>query len=131
MPRRSERALTGDYWAAIDRRQLVRPVCGACERSFFSPQVVCPGCQSADWSYEPSAGRGRVYSHTTIHRPPTPDLTAPYVVADVELSEGWRMFAWVVNCAPADVHIDQAVHVCFVEGPDGELLPAFEPVATS
>lgn len=131
MVRRVDRTLTGDFWAAIDQRQLVRPVCASCQRNFFSPQVVCPSCQSADWSYESSGGEGRIYSHTTIHRPPTPDLAAPYVVADVELVEGWRMFAWIVNCPPTDVHIDQQVQVCFVDGPDGELLPAFEPVASS
>jgi uncharacterized OB-fold protein len=50
------------------------------------------------------------------------------VVADVEVDEGWRLFTWIVNCAPDRVHIDQRVRVAFIDGPDGRRLPAFEPV---
>jgi uncharacterized OB-fold protein len=128
---RTDRELTGPFWAAIDRRVLVRPVCDRCGHSFFTPQVACPRCQSTAWTYLESSGHGRVYSHTTIHRPPDPSFEPPYVIADVELEEGWRMLSWVVNCEPASVEIDMAVRVCFVEGPDGELLPAFEPEAAS
>ncbi len=126
---RSDRELTGPFWAAVDRGELVRPVCDQCGHNFFSPHVVCPACQSVDWSYQPSSGRGRVYSHTTIHRPPDPSFEAPYVVADIELDEGWRMFAWVVGCDPADVHIDMPVTVAFVASPGGERLPAFRPAS--
>lgn len=127
--RRAERPLTGPYWAAVDRGELVRPVCASCARSHFSPQVVCPWCQSSEWSYRPSTGRGVVYSHTTIHRPPDPTFSAPYLVADVEMDEGWRLFTWIVNCAPATVRIGLPVQVVFVDGVDGERLPAFEPVS--
>lgn len=125
--KRTERELTGPFWAAVEQRRLVRPVCGGCEASFFSPQVLCPHCQSVDWTYRPSRGTATVYSHTTVYRPPDPSFEVPYVIADVELDEGWRMFTWIVNCEPEDVHIGLAVEVCFVAGPDGELLPMFEP----
>lgn len=128
---RALRPLTGDFWAAVDRGQLVRPVCGDCGRSFFVPQFACPQCQSTNWAYEPSSGRGRVYSHTTIHRPPTPAFTAPYVLADVDLEEGWHLLSWIVDCEPDEVSIDMAVSVRFTEGPDGLRLPAFAPEETA
>lgn len=124
---RSQRELTGPFWAAVDQHTLVRPVCSHCGNNFFSPQVVCPSCQSAEWAYQTSSGLGRVYSHTTIHRAPDPSFETPYVVADVELDEGWRMFSWIVGCAPSDVEIDMEVQVRFVAAAAGELLPAFEP----
>jgi uncharacterized OB-fold protein len=124
---RRDRELTGPYWAAVDQLELVRPVCRSCARSHFSPQVLCPWCQSSDWSYQPSSGRGSVYSHTTIHRPPDLTFAVPYVVADVEMDEGWRLFSWIVNCDAADVSIGMDVTVVFAAGPDGELLPFFEP----
>ncbi len=126
-PTRSRRPLTGPFWAAVDRHELVRPVCERCGKSFFTPQVLCPVCQSSSWSYRPSTGRGRVHSHTTIHRPPDPTFTAPYIVADVELDEGWRMLTWIVDCEPEEVRIDLPVRVRFVEGPGGDVLPAFAP----
>ena len=124
---RTEAPLTGPYWAAVDHSELVRPVCERCGRSHFSPQVMCPWCQSASWSYQPSSGRGVVVSHTTIHRPPDPAFEPPYAVADVEVDEGWRLLAWIVECDPADVSIGMDVEVRFVPGVDGNLLPAFAP----
>lgn len=124
---RSLRPLTGEFWAAVNRGELVRPVCNDCGQSFFVPQFACPRCQSTDWDYQPSTGRGRVYSHTTIHRPPTPAFTAPYVMADVDVEEGWHLLTWIVDCEPEQVAIDMPVSVKFVTGPDGHRLPAFAP----
>ena len=124
---RTQRPLTGEFWAAVDRDELVRPVCGACGHSFFVPQFACPRCQGTNWDYQPSSGRGRVYSHTTVHRPPTPAFAAPYVLADVDVEEGWHLLTWIVDCEPDEVSIDMAVKVRFVTGPDGHRLPAFAP----
>lgn len=124
---RSLRPLTGEFWAAVNRGELVRPVCNDCGQSFFVPQFACPYCQSTNWDYQPSSGRGRVYSHTTVHRPPTPAFTAPYVMADVDVEEGWHLLTWIVDCEPDHVEIGMPVRVRFVNGPDGHLLPAFAP----
>ncbi len=124
---RARRPLTGEFWAAVDRHELVRPVCEACSLSFFTPQFACPRCQSTEWAYVPSSGRGQVYSHTTVHRPPTPAFTAPYVLADVDVEEGWHLLTWIVGCEPDEVHIGMQVQVDFTPGPDGNLLPAFTP----
>jgi len=131
MTARVDRELTGPFWAAVERGELVRPVCAHCQNSFFSPQVVCPSCQSPEWSYQRSSGRGAVVSHTTIHRPPDPRFEAPYVVADVEVDEGWRMFTWIVGCDPSEVSIGQRVEVCFMPGIDGDPVPAFAPEGSS
>jgi uncharacterized OB-fold protein len=124
---RSGRDLTGPFWTAVERNELVRPVCGRCGHNFFSPQVVCPSCQSGEWTYEKSSGLGQVVSHTTIHRAPDPRFDPPYVVADVEVDEGWRLFTWIIGCPPDQVHIGQQVRVQFVAGVDGALVPAFAP----
>lgn len=125
---RAARPLTGAFWDAVDDGVLTRPVCHRCRHSFFTPRIACPRCQSAEWAYEPSSGRGRVYSHTTIHRPPDDRFAAPYVLAIVDLEEGWSMLSWIVDCAPEAVEIGMEVAVRFVPGPDGERLPAFAPV---
>ena len=126
-PDRADRALTGEFWAGVDRGELLRPVCGHCGRSFFTPQVVCPFCGSEQWAYERSGGRGTVYSFTVVHRPPEPAFEAPYTLAIVDVAEGWSLLTWIVDCAPGDVHIGMDVEVRFVAGPDGALLPAFGP----
>ena len=126
-PDRADRALTGEFWAGVDRGELLRPVCSRCGRSFFTPQVVCPFCGSGQWNYEPSAGLGVVYSFSVVHRPPEPAFEAPYTLAIVDVAEGWHLLTWIVGCPPDAMHIGMEVQVRFVAGPDGALLPAFAP----
>lgn len=121
-------ALAVPFWDAARERRLVRPVCAGCRRSFFSPQELCPWCQSSDWTYETSSGLGTVYSFTVVHRPPSPEFTAPYVVADVEMDEGWRLFSWITGCASVDVTIGLRVSVTFAEHPTTGMAPVFTPL---
>ncbi len=129
-PDRADRALTGEFWAALDRGELLRPVCARCARSFFTPQVVCAHCGWGQWSYEPSEGRGTIYSFTVVHRPPEPSFEVPYVLAIVDVTEGWSLLTWIVDCPAEEVRIGMEVQVRFVPGPDGVLLPAFAPCTT-
>ena len=127
--------LTRPYWEASARGELVRPVCNACAQNFFTPSLVCPKCLSADWTYQPSEGIGRVYSHTTVHRGPDPSWTVPYVLVVVDLDEGWTMLSRLL-VAPPDESIPGsliglAVKVSFVleDRPPFRTLPMFEPMA--
>lgn len=72
-----------------------------------------------------------MHSHTTLHRPPEPGFEVPYVVADIEMDEGWRLFSWITGCDPSQVVIGMRVTVDFAPGTDGELLPVFVPVEVS
>jgi len=51
----------------------------------------------------------------------------PYVVALIDLEEGGRMMANVLECPPDAVHIGLAVEVVFEEIGDGFVLPQFRP----
>lgn len=120
--------MTAPWWDAVARDLLTRPQCDRCGRSFFTPQFACPYCGSTDWTFEASAGLGTVYSHTIVRRPPVPELEAPYVLAIVDLDEGWHMLTRVVGCEPEEVRIGMRVSVTFANV--GSLkLPVFEPAA--
>ena len=83
-------------------------------------------CQSdSDWAE--SSWRGTVYSYTIVHRPPRPDFAVPYVVAIVELDEGWHMLTNLVDVAPATVHVGMPVEVVFRAMSDEITLPYFGP----
>jgi hypothetical protein len=119
--------LTSEFWEAARDHRLVRPVCSSCGRSHFTPQVACPHCLSTQWSYQPSCGTGAVYSHTTVHRPPGPGFDPPYVLAIVDVDDGWSLLTNIVDCPPEAVHIGQRVSVRFVDLGDRVSLPAFAP----
>ena len=120
--------LTRPFWEAASRRVLVRPVCDSCERSFFSPQVACPSCVSEAWSYQPSLGTGTVASYTVVHRPPSPAFRVPYVLADVEVDDGWHLLTNVEGCPPEAVHIGMRVRVDWRDLGGGTALPIFRPI---
>lgn len=118
-------AMTRPFWDAARERRLVRPVCEACGESFFSPQLACPRCLSERWRYEPSTGRGRVYSFSIVHRAPREGFDVPYVVADVDMDEGWHLMSNIIGCDAAQVTVGSAVHVTWLELDDGTVLPQF------
>jgi uncharacterized protein len=113
-------ALTDGFWKAAERRELVRPVCRDCGRNFFTPQVACPGCLSENWSYEPSSGRGRVYSATVVHKASTPGVDVPFHLGIVDLDEGWSMLTTLDRALP----IGAPVEVTWVGN-----VPAFRGIA--
>jgi uncharacterized protein len=121
-------SLTARFWAAAREGTLVRPVCSACGTNFFSPQIACPRCLSLRWTYEPSSGRGTVYSATVVHRAPYPGVTAPYQLAIIDLDEGWSMLATVDGDPLAPVAIGTQVRVGWRQGADGRVVPVFTPV---
>lgn len=129
--------LTDEFWAAAERGELVRPVCDSCGRSFFSPRVVCPYCRSARWQYQASSGLGTVYSHTTVYRGPDQTWTTPYVLAVVDMDEGWNLLTTLLVDPPSEdvpgALIEMRVQVHFIPAhpPETRQLPAFEPVPSS
>jgi uncharacterized OB-fold protein len=120
--------LTAEFWAAAARGELVRPVCRSCGRSFFTPQIACPYCLAIDWRYQVSDGRGVLYSHAVVRRPPVDGMSVPYVLAIVDLDEGWSMLTNLTDCAPENARIGMRVAVTWRT--DGtRQLPVFRPVS--
>jgi uncharacterized OB-fold protein len=119
--------LTEPFWEATRRRVLVRQRCDDCGANFFPPKVACPHCLSEAWQWVESSGRGAVYSFTVIHRAPGPEFETPYVLAVVDVEEGWTMLTNIVDCAPSDVRFDMPVSVSWQEMGGGMLIPMFSP----
>ncbi|MBB33410.1 MAG: hypothetical protein CL455_07125 [Acidimicrobiaceae bacterium] len=118
--------LTSEFWENIERKKLVRPVCNLCGNNFFSPQVVCPDCQSSDWIYEESNGNGKIYSYTVIHRPMGDGFPNPYIVVDVDLEEGWKMYSQLLNCEIDEISVGLEVEVIFEKHAE-RTMPFFQP----
>lgn len=124
MTHKAYRNLTSEYWENIENEKLTRPVCNSCGENFFSPQVLCPNCLSDDWSYSESSGIGRIYSYTTVYRP-MQQGPSPFVLVDIELDEGWRIYSRLINCSPEEVVTGLEVEVIFEKLMDRKL-PFFQ-----
>ena len=82
------------FWAGCAAGELRYQCCSACGRAQFPPRPFCAGCGAAP-RWEVSAGRGTVYTLTTVARAPTPEFAAlaPYDIVLIDLDEGFRMMA--------------------------------------
>jgi uncharacterized OB-fold protein len=120
-------ALTKPFWDAAKRGALVRQVCDQCGRNFFTPRLACPYCLSEEWAWEESSGRGEVYSFTVCHRAPEPGFAVPYVLAIIDLEEGWSMLSNVVDCSPHDLRLGWPVEATWQQKANGLSLPVFRP----
>jgi hypothetical protein len=120
-------ALSRPHWDGCREGVLRVQRCRDCGHFVFIPQPLCTRCQANALDWVTSTGRGTVYSHTVVHRPPRPSFAVPYVVAIVELEEGWHMLSNLVECRPEDVRIGMPVEVAFREMSDAITLPYFRP----
>lgn len=78
----------------------------------------------------PSGGTGTILTFSVVHRSPSPDIEAPYVLAVVRLDEGWTYLTNIVGCDPAEVTIGMPVSVTFLDVEDASL-PVFTPTNRS
>ncbi|MGE0305819.1 MAG: Zn-ribbon domain-containing OB-fold protein [Acidimicrobiia bacterium] len=125
-------ALSRPFWEAASHGRLVCCGCDACGSRFFNPEPICPACGSDGWSWVESPGVGVVYSYTIVHRSPIPELEAPYVLAIVDLDDGWTMLTQVLG-DPDDMAIGARVRVSFtpVAGAGSSLIPTFARTLTA
>ncbi len=117
---------TGPFWAATSGHELRYQRCIECVQVVFYPRKHCTNCGSSMLEWHVSAGEGVIYSFTVIRRNGHPYFSSivPYVVALVDMDEGFRMMTNIVQTAPENVRIGQRVRV-FWEDYDTVSLPMF------
>jgi uncharacterized OB-fold protein/acyl dehydratase len=124
-PRASRNADTAFYWEGLQAGTLLIQRCASCGTLRHPPRPGCAACRSLDWDTVEAAGTGEVYSYTVHHHPPMPGFAMPYVVGLIELNEGVRLLANIVDVPPDDVAIGMRVRAR-IEHLDDELsLPMF------
>lgn len=109
--------------------RLMLPFCDSCGCAHLYPRHRCPHCGGASFAWRKADGHGVVASFTTVHRPPAPEFAplVPYTIGLVQLAEGPRLMAHLVD-APADA-LCVGLHVAlrFATMPGGERRPVFAP----
>ena len=115
------------FWEGARRHELRLQRCEGCGRFRYPPGPVCPGCLSerAEWSR--MSGRGAVSSWVVFHKAYFPAFAdeIPYAVVQVELEEGPRLTANLVDVPPAEIRIGLPVEVVFDDVTPEISLPRF------
>ncbi len=90
---------------------LIGIQCGDCGAKLFPPAGVCPECMSENVARLQLSSRGTLYSWSVVHAAPR-GWNVPYIAAYVDLPEGVRVFAHIVDAAPGALVMDMAVTLC-------------------
>lgn len=117
-------AHTRPFWEACNQQKLQFQACKRCHTVQLIPRTVCTQCHAPDLEWKESDGKGVVLSHTTVYRAPTPAFKAdvPYVIALIDMDEGFRLMTNVRGAPPSAVAIGQRVRIGF-EARGETLLP--------
>jgi uncharacterized OB-fold protein len=113
--------------AAAEGKLLIQR-CASCGVHQFYPRAHCTRCFAPDPDWVEASGRGALHTFSIVHRTPNEEFAedCPYVFAIVELEEGVRMTANLVDVDLRDLRCDMPVQVVFRESPDGSItLPQF------
>jgi len=117
------------YWDAAHDGRLLIQRCETCGRHVFYPRLECPHCGSHPLAWVEATGRGTIYSFSVVRSyAPSPfaDLV-PFVIAIVELEEGVRMMANIIDCDLDRLRCDLPVAVTFETITEEVTLPQFRP----
>ena len=113
------------FWAGTRTGELRIQQCNACGALRHPPGPSCPECHAHDRSYVVASGRGTVFSYVVHRHPPVPGRELPIVLALVDLEEGTRLLAEVVDCDPERVEVGMPVQVDFQRIDDELSLPVW------
>jgi len=101
--------------------------CTDCETIVFPPVEVCPDCMSENVERRRIADRGMLYSWSVVHVAPR-GWTVPYIAAYVDLPDGVRVFAHLVEADSAKLSMDMKVKLCMAtlgEDEDGAMVESY------
>jgi len=92
---------------------LVANRCGACKILFFPPQKFCSQCLESDLESIELNNAGTLYSFTVVERSSLApeNFQVPFAYGYVDLPEGARVLAKIVNWKPADLKIGSSVRM--------------------
>lgn len=123
---------TQHFWEGVKDGKLLYQTCNECSGVVFTPRVHCTHCGSLNLSWNESKGEGTLYTFSIVRQNRNPAFAplGAYILAYVDLDEGFRMLTNVVGYDnPTDAQVGQRVRVEFEPQDSGEYpIPVFRPV---
>ena len=127
-PRPDISETTRPFWDAIEDDALMVQVDPATGAHQFYPRSTSLATGRSDLEWRAVSGRGTVYSYTATLVPiPGFEDDVPYLLAMIDLEEGVRILANMINVTEDEIEIGMPVRVAF-EKRDGDVTYfCFEP----
>ena len=106
------------FWREIPQRyNLIGNQCQVCNKVYFPPRETCPYCRRKSMGKMKDlklSGKGKIITYTIIHEAPENfEGQAPYPMAIIQLDEGPKLTAQIVDCKLEDIKIGMKVKSTF------------------
>lgn len=126
--------LTKDFYGFCKQEELHFQKCTSCGAFRHVPREICAECNSFEWEWVKSSGKGTIYSWVVVNRAlhpafydPSPNAV-PMAPIVVEMEEGVRLLSNMVNCPPDQLEMDMPVTVVYEAVTDEVTLPRFRRI---
>lgn len=122
-------AQTQPYWDGAAAGELRYQSCAECGHVQLIPRSLCEQCQCVRLDWKVSERAGTVLTFTTVHRAPLPVFksSVPYVIAIVDMDEGFRVMVNALPQASAGLEIGARVRIGFRQV-QGMALPVLDAI---
>ena len=97
--------------------------CRDCTTTIFGQGTFCQQCTSPNLESVEFGRQGTLYSYTVVRVPPAGwPGPVPYILGQVELSEGPQVLAEIIDCQEEELTIGMPMHLalCTVSGQEGQ-----------
>jgi uncharacterized OB-fold protein len=106
------------FWREQENRyNLIGTKCGNCGKTYFPPKDMCTDCHRLSlgkMNKQPVSTTGKIVSYSVVHEGPAAlQMQLPYIIAIIQLDDGPRLTAQIVDCDCAEVAIDMPVEAVF------------------
>lgn len=116
---------TEHFWNGLNEKKVLIQQCSCCQELRHPPTPMCPSCNSMEWTTVSASGKGEIHSYAVVHQPKLPGFEYPLTVVLVDLEEGVRLLANLVDADPAEVKKGRNVVLGFKEAGPDFTLPEF------
>ncbi|MGH8810504.1 MAG: Zn-ribbon domain-containing OB-fold protein [Advenella sp.] len=109
------------FWEGCQQQMIRYQQCQDCSTVQLIPKSVCAHCHGRHLLWKDASGLGVVLSYTTVYRAPTAAFKGdtPYVIALIDMNEGFRLMVNVRDGTDTNVAIGKTVRIGFEARPDG------------
>lgn len=121
---------TRAFWDGCLQGVLRYQRCAACSKVQFTPRATCERCHDGTLQWHDASRLGTVLTYTRVHRAALPAFRekVPYVIAILEMDEGFRLMANASELLKDELTIGSRVKIGFTMHGD-VALPIIEELA--
>lgn len=125
------------FYDLLREGRLTTTKCTRCDEISWPPRTICPSCLSDELEWIDLPKKGKLFTYTVQFAGVSPAFEVPLYLGMVQLDNGLKIFARLVDATEEDLTFDREVELTVIElpgvptpqvpNPPNRVLHAFKP----